>query len=170
MSSRFNAGRWILAFQALGFFVLGGVQVWLFPEQTCPYMAASRAVAEGFIKCPDYLGEHPVFEMYTFSLGKHLTLIGVVFGYFAIRGQSQAAIQVGLVYAPVATLLDVIPPWTWLHTSGVSTSLFPPIFWQAIISCALSGAGLIANARHGEWPVAPRTSKPRARMLGTWAS
>ena len=155
--SRANIGRWILAFQALVFFVLGGVEVWAYPQETCPYMAASRAVAEDRIRCPDYSGDHPVFEMYTFSLGKHLTMIGVVFAYFALRGRSKEAIQAGLAYAPVALLLDWIPPLTWLDSSGAGTSLFPPIFWVALISCALSAAGLVLNARHSEWVGLPAT-------------
>ena len=34
---RSNAGRWILLFQALVFFVLGGIEVWAYPKETCPY-------------------------------------------------------------------------------------------------------------------------------------
>lgn len=163
--SRANIGRWILAFQAIVFFVLGGVDVWAYPEETCPYMAASRAVAEDRIQCPDYSGDSPVFEMYTFSLGKHLTMIGVVFTYFALRGRSKEAIQAGLVYAPVALLLDWIPPLTWLDSSGAGTSLFPPIFWAALISCALSAAGLVLNARHSEWMGRPATSTGTAKIM-----
>lgn len=147
---RSNAGRWILAVQALAFFVVGG-QRWAFPEETCPHMALSRAVAEDRIECPEYTGDRPVFEMYTFSLGKHLTMIGIVFGYFALLGRSKAAIQVGLVYAPVALLLDWVPPLTWFGSTGASTSVFPPIAWAALISCVLSAAGLAINARHSEW-------------------
>ena len=149
--SRFNPGRGILVLQALVFFVLGGLQVWAFPGETCPYMARSRAVVEERIQCPQYSGEQPIFEMYTFSLGKHITMIGVVFLYFGLWGRSRAAIQAGLVYAPVALLVDWIPPLTWLHTSGAGTSQFPPIAWLALISCALSAAGLILNLRHSEW-------------------
>ena len=148
---RFNPGRWILVFQALVFFVLGGVQVWAYPVESCPYMARARDVAEERIQCPQYSGEQPVFEMYTFSLGKHLTMIGIVFAYFGLRGRSKAAIQAGLVYAPVALLVDWIPPLTWLHATGAATSLFPPIAWVALVSCALSAAGLVLNSRHPEW-------------------
>ena len=131
--------------------------MWAFLQGTCPYLAASRAVAEDRIQCPDNSGGHPVFEMYTFSLGKHLTMIGVVFVYFALRGRGKEAIQAGLVYAPVALLLDWIPLLTWFDSSGAGTSLFPPIFWLALISCALSAAGLVLNARHSEWMGLPAT-------------
>ena len=146
-----NAGRWLLGFQALVFFALGGLQIWSQPEETCPLMARSRAVVEDLIQCPAYVGEHPVFEMYTFSLGKHLTMIGIVFAYFALLGRSKTAIQAGLIYAPIALLVDWIPPLTWLRETGAGTSLFPPIAWLALISCALSAAGLVLNARHSEW-------------------
>lgn len=153
--SRSNAGRWILVFQALTFFVIGGFEVWAFPNETCSYMAMSRAVAEDRIQCPEYVGDHPVFEMYTFSLGKHLTMIGVVFACFAVRGRSKGAIQAGLVYVPVALVLDCIPPLTWFRATGAGTSLLPPIAWAAIISCALSSAGLALNSRHSEWVRGP---------------
>ena len=166
MSRRSNAARWILAFQALVFLMLGGLEVWAFPKEVCPFMAASRSLAEEAISCPEYVGEHPIFEMYTFSLGKHLTMIGAVFVYFAIAGRSKAAIQLGLLYPPVALLIDLIPPWTWFSTSGVGTSLFPPLFWLAMISCALSCAGLVLNARHGEWAADPPSTKLKARMIG----
>ncbi len=146
-----NAGRWLLAVQALVFFAAGGLYLWSRPEETCPLMAQSRAVAETLIQCPEYAGVHPVFEMYTFSLGKHLTMIGIVFVYFAVLGQSKVAIQAGLIYAPVALLVDWIPPLTWLRATGAGTSLFPPIAWAALISCALSAAGLVLNDRHSEW-------------------
>ncbi len=158
--SRSNAGRWILVLQAFVFFVVGGLEVWIYPQEVCPYMAASRAVAEDRIQCPDYSGDHPVFEMYTFSLGKHLTMIGVVFAFFAMRGRSKAAIQAGLIYLPLALLLDWIPPLSWFHTTGAATSLVPPIAWAALFSCALSAVGLVLNARHSEWmgdPAAPET-------------
>ncbi len=148
---RSNPGRWILVFQALVFFAAGGFEVWAFPTETCHFMALSRAVAEDLIQCPAYSGDHPVFEMYTFSLGKHLTMIGIVFAYFGLRGRSKAAIQAGLLYMPVALLLDWLPPLTWLHASGAGTSLFPPIFWAAMVSCGLSAAGLVLNARNAEW-------------------
>ena len=158
--SRTNLGRWILAVQALIFFVLGGFEVWAFPTETCTYMGRSRAVVEDQIRCPEYSGEHPIFEMYTFSLGKHLTMIGVVFAFFAMRGRSKAAIQAGLIYLPLALLLDWIPPLSWFHTTGAATSLVPPIAWAALVSCALSTVGLVLNARHSEWmgdPAAPET-------------
>ena len=148
---RSNAGRWILLFQALVFFVVGGIEVWAYPKETCPYMAQSRAVVEDLVRCPEYTGDHPVFEMYTFSLGKHLTMIGVVFAYFALGGRSKAAIQAGLIYVPVALLVDWIPPLTWLAVAGAGSSLFPPIAWVALVSCALSGVGLLMNARDSEW-------------------
>ena len=44
--SRSNAGRWLLAFQALVFFVVGGFEVWAYPQETCPYMATSRSLVE----------------------------------------------------------------------------------------------------------------------------
>ena len=154
---RSNAGRWILLFQALFFFVLGGFEVWAYPNEMCPYMAAGRAVAEDRVQCPEYVGVHPVFEMYTFSLGKHVTMIGIFFAYFALRGQSKAAIQAGLLYVPVALLLDWVPPLTWFSTTGAGTTLFPPIFWLAMISCALSAIGLALNARHSEWIGRPAT-------------
>jgi hypothetical protein len=149
--SRSNAGRWLLAIQALVFFVMGGFQLWTYPAETCPYMAQSRAIAEARIECPDYSGDHPVFEMYTFSLGKHITMIGIVFTCFAVLGRSKMAIQAGLIYVPVALLADWIPPVTWLNASGASTSLVPPISWAALISCVLCAAGLALNARHSEW-------------------
>ncbi len=155
--SRSNAGRWILVLQAFVFFVVGGLEVWIYPQEVCPYMAASRAVAEDRIQCPDYSGDHPVFEMYTFSLGKHLTMIGVVFAYFGLRGRSKVAIQTGLIYMPVALLIDWVPPLTWFDASGAGTSLFPPIFWAALISRALSAAGLVLNQRHPEWMSFPAT-------------
>jgi hypothetical protein len=148
---RSNAGRWILLFQALVFFVVGGLQIWAFPTEACPFMARSRAVVVDLIQCPAYTGEHPVFEMYTFSLGKHLTMIGVVFSYFALLGRSRAAIQAGLIYAPVALLVDWIPPLTWLAATDSSTSLFPPILGVALVSCLLSAIGLSLNFRHAEW-------------------
>ena len=146
-----NAGRWLLGLQALVFFALGGLQLWSQPEETCPLMARSRAVVETLVQCPAYVGEHPVFEMYAFSLGKHLSMIGIVFLVFAVFGRSKAAIQAGLIYVPIALLVDWIPPLTWLRQSGAGTSLFPPIAWGALISCGLSTAGLLLNARHSEW-------------------
>ena len=148
---RSNPGRWILVFQALAFFVVGGLEVWVYPTATCHLMALSRGVVEDLIQCPSYVGVHPVFEMYTFSLGKHLTMIGIVFAYFGLRGSSKTAIQAGLLYAPVALLLDWIPPVTWLSTSGAGASLFPPIAWVAVVSCALSAVGLVLNGRSSEW-------------------
>ena len=103
----------------------------------------------------------PEAEMYTFSLGKHLTMIGIVFAYFALRGRSRAAIQAGLIYAPVALLIDWIPPLTWFAATGSGTSLFPPIFWVAVVSCALSAVGLTMNFRHVEW------MEPQAAGAGT---
>jgi hypothetical protein len=155
---RSNPGRWILAFQALVFFVIGGSQLWAFPEESCPHMARSRAVVEERVVCPAYTGVQPVYEMYTFSLGKHLTMIGVVFAFFALGSRSKAGITAGLLYVPVALLVDWIPPLTWLNATGAGTSLLPPIFWLAVVSCALSATGLALNARHPEWRRPPVVS------------
>ena len=146
-----NGGRWLLGVQMLVFFVLGGFQLWAFPEETCPYMALSRAVVEDRVACPQYAGDHPVFEMYTFSLGKHLTMIGVVFAWFAIRGRSKAVIHAGLVYVPVALAIDCVPPLTWLGSAGVVGPGWPPICVAALLSVALSAAGIVWNARAAEW-------------------
>ncbi len=146
-----NAGRWILLFQVLVFCVAGGFEVMAFPTEMCPYMGKLRALVEDRIECPAYVGEHPIFEMYTFSLGKHQMMIGLVFAYFSLFGRSKAVIQAGLIYVAVAHVIDWIPPLTWLTSSGASTTLFPPIFWAAVLLCVLSTAGLIINARHPEW-------------------
>jgi hypothetical protein len=153
MSRRFrsNAGRWILALQAFVFLVFGGFELWAYPAQTCPYMASSRSVVEALVVCPSYDGEAPVFEMYTFSLGKHITMIGLLFLYFAFRGRSRSSIDAGLLYIPAALLLDWIPALTWFDSSGAGTGLFPPIFWAATVSCALSLFGVTRNAKHAEW-------------------
>ena len=148
---RSNAGRWILLVQALVFLVFGGLEVAAYPAETCPYMAQSRAIAEDLIRCPTYSGTHPIFEMYTFSLGKHLAMIGIVFVFFAVRGRSQAAIQAGLIYVPVTLLIDWIPVVSWLGAAGASTSSFPPLVMAALISCLLSASGLWLNGRHSEW-------------------
>ena len=149
--SRTNAARWILSFQALVFFIAGGFEIMAFPKEMCPYMGKMRAVVEDRIECPEYLGDHPIFEMYTFSLGKHVLMIGLMFAYFAVFGRSKAAIQAGLIYAPLTLAIDWIPPLTWLTSSGASTTLFPPIFWSAVLAFVLSAAGLSINARHSEW-------------------
>lgn len=153
---RSNAGRWILLFQALFFFVVGGFEVWAYPNEMCPYMAAGRAVAEDRVQCPEYAGVHPVFEMYTFSLGKHQLMIGLFFLGFAVRGRSRAVIQAGLVYVAVAHLVDWIPPLTWL--AGASSSLLPPIGLAAVIFTVLNAVALVLNSRHSEW----RASSPPA--------
>ena len=160
MSNQFrsNRGRWILLFLTLAFLIPGGIEVWAFPKEICPYMAFGRSVAEDQVQCPAYTGEHPVFEMYSFSLGKHLTMIGLVFAYFALRGGSKEAIQLGLVYVPVALWIDWIPPLTWFDSSGVGTSIFPPIFWVAVFSTPLSVLGLWINGRHWEWGDGYRTT------------
>jgi hypothetical protein len=149
--SRTNAGRWILLVQVLVLFVFGGLEIWAFPAEMCPYMAASRAIAEDRVVCPSYSGENPIFGMYTFSLGKHLTMIGLTFAYFALRGRSRAAIQAGLLYVAIAHIIDGIPPITWMHASGVGTSLFPTISWAAVILSVLSGVGMWLNVNHAEW-------------------
>lgn len=147
----FNAGRWILGIQALVFFVIGGFEIAAFPTEACTYMGRARGVVADLIACPSYSGAQPVFEMYTLSLGKHIAMIGLVFLYFAVRGRSQAAIQVGLIYAPIALLFDWIPVVTWLGASGASDSVFPVIAQVAVLSTLLSAAGLWANAHHPEW-------------------
>ena len=149
--SRTNAARWILSFQALVFFIAGGFEIMAFPKEMCPYMGKMRAVVEDRIECPEYLGDHPIFEMYTFSLGKHQLMIGLVFAYFAVIGRSRSVIQAGLIYGPVAHLIDWIPPLTWLTSSGASTTMFPPILGSAVLLCVLSAVGLPINARHSEW-------------------
>ena len=148
---RSNLGRWILAIQALPGFVIGGSLLWAFPEQSCPLMAESRGVAEALVQCPAFVGENPVFEMYTFSLAKHITMIGVVFTYFAVFGRSKQAIQAGLLYIPITLLADWVPPLTWLREAGASAELLPGIARLALGSCVLSGLGLWLNARHPEW-------------------
>jgi hypothetical protein len=146
-----NVGRWILGLQALLMFVIAGSLMWMRPEQACPLMAESRGVADALVQCPAYVGENPVFEMYTFSLAKHITMIGVVFTYFAAFGRSKQAIQAGLLYFPITLLVDWVPPLTWLREAGVSAELIPGIARLALASCALSGVGLWLNARHSEW-------------------
>ena len=146
-----NPGRWVVVLQASVFFVVGGFELWAFPKETCPYMALSRAVVEERVVCPEYVGESPVFEMYTFSLGKHITMIGIVFLYFAMRGRSKDLVQAGLLYPPIALLVDWAPPLTWFADTGAGASLTPPIFWLALVSCALSAVGWVLNERHPEW-------------------
>ena len=154
--SRSNPARWILGIQALVLFVFGGFEVSAFPTEMCPYMAAGRAIAQDLIECPAYTGENPVFEMYTFSLGKHQLMIGLFFLGFAVRGRSRAVIQAGLVYVAVAHLVDWIPPLTWL--AGASSSLLPPIGLAAVIFTVLNAVALVLNSRHSEW----RASSPPA--------
>jgi hypothetical protein len=91
----------LLAFQAL-VVGLGGVSIWVFPEEACARMAGLRALVSDAIRCPRYLGEHAVFEMYNFSPGKHHAMLGLLLGYFAAFGRSRAAINLGFIYFAVA--------------------------------------------------------------------
>jgi hypothetical protein len=150
-ADRSNVGRWILGIQGFAGFVMSGSLMWMLPEQACPLMAESRGVAEALVQCPAYVGENPVFEMYTFSLAKHITMIGVVFTYFAAFGRSKQAIQAGLLYFPITLLMDWVPPLTWLQEAGAGAELFPGIARVALASCVLSGLGFWLNARHSEW-------------------
>ena len=148
-SSR-NWARGILLSQCL-FVLVGGLAITLAPEQACERMAALRGIREATVQCPRYTGAEPVFEMYTFSLGKHQALIALVFSYFAVFGRSKAAINIGLIYLSVAASLDAIPVLTWLADSEVVISPFPRIFFLALVFTLSALFAVPANIRHHEW-------------------
>ena len=148
-----NGGRGVLLAESL-FVLVGGLSIALAPEQACQRMAELRGIAADAVECPSYTGTMPVFEMYTFSLGKHQALIALVFAYFALLGRSRAAINVGLVYLAVAAALDAIPVATWFSDREIVTAAFPGIFLLALVFSAGALFGVPLNSRHREWSAA----------------
>ena len=143
-----NWSRPLLAIQAL-VVGLGGVGIRVFPEEACARMAGLRALVADAISCPRYLGEHAVFEMYNFSLGKHHAMLGLLFGYFAAFGRSRAAINLGFIYFAVAMSLDVLPVLTWLEPS--SSTVWPPIARAGVLFLFFACLGIHWNGRAREW-------------------
>ena len=145
-----NWARGVLLSECL-FVLVGGLAITLAPEQACERMAALRGIPEVAVQCPSYTGAEPVFEMYTFSLGKHQALIALVFSYFAFFGRSKAAINIGLIYFAVAGSLDAIPVLTWFADSELVISPFPGIFVLAFVFTLGALFAVPANTRHHEW-------------------
>ncbi len=133
------------------FVIVGGLAIALAPEEACERMAALRGLATSAVRCPSYVGAEPVFEMYTFSLGKHQAMIAMVFSYFALAGSSKAAINIGLAYLAVAASLDAIPVVTWFSTNDLVVSSFPGVFLMALVFTAVAAAAIPANHRSREW-------------------
>ena len=100
-----NWARGILLSQCL-FVVVGGLAITLAPEQACERMAALRGIREAAVQCPSYTGAEPVFEMYTFSLGKHQALIALVFSYF-----SRSSVEAKLPSTSVSFISQSRPRW-----------------------------------------------------------
>jgi hypothetical protein len=132
-------------------FTFTGLMIMSSPTETSIRMGMSRGVVEQNIISPSYNGENPVFEMYTFSLGKHITMIGALFIIFGLFGNSKAVIDAGFIYMPITLFVDWMPVITWLRTSGASSSLFPGIFWAMVVTTVICIVGLIFNARSTEW-------------------
>lgn len=130
---------------------IGGAAIAFFPEQACERMAALRGVDPSAVLCPLYDGANPVFETYAFSLGKHQALIALVFSYFAIAGNSKAAITLGLGYWAVAATLDVVPVLTWLRASDLAVSSFPGIYLLGLVFTVVAAVAIPANHRSREW-------------------
>ena len=143
-----NWSRLLLAFQALVVGV-GGASVWVFPEEACTRMAGMRALVADAITCPRYLGEHAVFEMYNFSLGKHHAMLGLLFASFAIFGRSREVINLGFAYFAIAMALDSVPVFTWL--SPMVSAPLPAIGRAGLVFVAISALGIYWNSRHSEW-------------------
>jgi hypothetical protein len=128
-------------------FVASGIGLWATPETACQNLAGSRGLVASAVQCPSYTGAHAVFEMYSFSLGKHFWMIGLVFGYFALRGRRDA-VAAGLIYVPVALAIDCLPPLSWFAEAGVvGPASWAPIYTLTAVSAAMGAVGLIANAR-----------------------
>lgn len=139
--------RGLLVAQAV-FFVAAGIGLWAQPEAACHNLAASRGLVASAVQCPSYTGAHAVFEMYSFSLGKHFWMIGVLFSYFALRSGRRDAVAAGLVYVPVALALDCLPPLSWFAEAGVvGPSSWAPIYTLTAVSALMGAVGLIANSR-----------------------
>ena len=130
---------------------IGGVAIWALPEDACPRWAALRGVEAALIDCPAYVGEHPVLELYNFSLGKHFVLLALFIGYFALLGRSRAAINLGYVYLATAMALDILPVVTWV--GPLVQAPFPPIALAGLGFVFLAVIGIRANSRHSEWQV-----------------
>lgn len=150
---RRNWARGLLSLEA-AFVIVGGLSVALAPEEACSRMAALRGLGDGPFSCPSYVGAQPVFEMYTFSLGKHQALIAALFVYFALFGRSKAVINAGLVYLPVATLLDAVPVYTWFSEHGLVTAPVPGILVLAGAFTLVAAISLPLNMQHPEWAAA----------------
>ena len=146
---RRNWARGLLLAESL-FVIVGGLSIALAPEEACQRMAALRGLLQDAVQCPSYTGAQPVFEMYTFSLGKHQALIALLFSYFALLGTSKAAINSGLLYWAVAGILDAIPVLTWLSSGEIVTSGFPGIFVLALVFTVIGSLGIPLNSRHSE--------------------
>lgn len=141
--------RWMLALQAV-FFVAAGIGMWSDPEALCHSLATSRGLAASAVHCPTYTGAHAVFEMYSFSLGKHFAMLGVLFAYFALRSSGRDVVAAGLIYVPVALALDCVPPLTWFAEAGVvGLSSWAAIYTLTAVSAAMSAVGLFAGRRGG---------------------
>jgi hypothetical protein len=138
----------LLAMQA-GFVAVGGLGMWLAPEEGCQRWAALRGIELAAIECPRYVGEHAVLEMYNFSLSKHHAMLGVLFAYFAVYGRSREVINLGFAYFAIAMALDSAPVFTWL--SPLVSASFPPIGRSGLVFVAIAALGIYWNSRHPEW-------------------
>ena len=143
-----NWSRGLLAMQA-ALVAIGGLGMWLAPEEGCQRWAALRGIELAVIECPRYIGEHAVLELYNFSLSKHHTMLGVLFAYLAVYGQSRLVINLGFAYFAVAMALDSVPVFTWL--SPMVEAPLPPIGRAGLVFVAIGALGIYLNSRHSEW-------------------
>ena len=148
---RRNWGRGLLVVETL-LFGSAGFWLWTQPELACQFMGESRGILESLVRCPSYAGEHPVFEMYSFSLAKHIAMLNIAFAYFAIFGRSKEGINAGFIYLAFANALDCVPIVTWFASSeALSPGTWPPMFRIGALSVILAAVGVPLNSRHAEW-------------------
>lgn len=143
-----NWSRGMLVAQAC-FVAIGGLGMWLAPEEGCLRWAGLRGIEAAAIECLRYIGEHAVLELYNFSLSKHHTMLGIMFALLALYGRSRSVIDMGFVYFALAMAIDSFPVYSWL--APLVAAPLPLIGVASLAFVGFSALGIYLNSGHSEW-------------------